>query len=48
MVEVKAPGQTLFTSHLRDGEDRPLAEVRIPLGGTCLTPLGTTDAGGTS
>jgi RHS repeat-associated protein len=45
-LDVQAPGQTLLSGQVRDGEDRPLPGVRITLGGTPLTPLGVTDAAG--
>lgn len=45
-LDVRAPGQTVLVGQVRDGSERPLAGVRVLLGGTTLTPLGESDAGG--
>ncbi|MBI3000673.1 MAG: PKD domain-containing protein [Deltaproteobacteria bacterium] len=43
---VQAPGQTVLAGEVRDENDRPLAGVSIKQGGTTITDLGVTDAGG--
>ncbi len=46
ILTVQAPGQTSLAGQVRDADAKPLAGVSITLGGSTLTPLGTTDAGG--
>ncbi|MBI2987006.1 MAG: IPT/TIG domain-containing protein [Deltaproteobacteria bacterium] len=43
---IQAPGQTILTGEVRDEQEIPLAGVSIKLGGSTITELGTTDAGG--
>jgi len=43
---VQAPGQTILTGEVRDEFEKPLAGVSIKLGGSTITDLGSTDAGG--
>ncbi len=43
---VQAPGQTILAGEVRDENERPLAGVSIKQGGSILTDLGMTDAGG--
>jgi RHS repeat-associated protein len=45
-LAVHPPGSTMLIGQVRDRGDRPLAGVRILLGGATLTPLGESDAGG--
>ena len=45
-LTVQAPGETVLTGQVRDEKDRPLAGVSIKQGGSTLTDLGVTDAGG--
>ncbi|MBI4489579.1 MAG: IPT/TIG domain-containing protein [Deltaproteobacteria bacterium] len=45
-LAVQAPGQTVLIGEVRDENNRPLAGVSIKLGGTTITDLGATDAGG--
>jgi len=45
-LNVVAPGQTVLVGQVLDGDDRPLPNVSIKLGGTTLTHLGSSDAAG--
>jgi len=45
-LNVQAPGQTVLTGQVRDQDEKPLAGVSIKLGGSTITSLVTTDAGG--
>ena len=45
-LTVQPPGQTILVGQVRDEDAQPLAGVSIQLGGSTITPLGTTDAAG--
>lgn len=45
-LNVATPGQTVLVGQVLDGDDRPLSNVSIKLGGTSLTHLGSSDAAG--
>jgi len=45
-LNIAAPGQTVLVGQVLDGDDRPLPNVSIKLGGTTLTHLGSSDAAG--
>ncbi|MBI3595608.1 MAG: Ig-like domain-containing protein [Nitrospirae bacterium] len=45
-LNVLPSGQTALVGQVQDDQGRPLAGVNIKLGGSTLTTLGTTDAGG--
>ena len=45
-LNIAAPGQTVLVGKVLDGDDRPLPNVSIKLGGATLTNLGSSDAAG--
>jgi hypothetical protein len=45
-LNIAAPGQTVLVGQVLDGDDRPLPNVSIKLGGATLTDLGSSDAAG--
>ncbi len=45
-LNISAPGQTVLTGRVLDGDDRPLANVSIKLGGASLIHLGSSDEAG--
>ncbi len=45
-VNVVVPGQTILVGQVLDGDERPLPNVSIKLGGTTLIHLGSSDAAG--
>ena len=45
-LNISESGQTVLTGQILDGDDRPVANVSIKLGGTSITHLGSSDAAG--